>query len=279
MDESFMSRRTFLAATGGVIAAVATAQVVGAITYEAAEISPLVLSSDLYASPNPQRLVFAVAVGKKYDSRSAAKVQLTAPNSTQSVNLAAKLYRAGLPKGRGVYVCEPTLAVPGIWNAKLLTRGQKVPFVVQVADAPVGPPVGAAANRSPSPTAANALGVNPICTRQPPCPLHEISLDTVIGTGKPVAILFATPARCQSQYCGPVLGELLSIRKNYPDITFVHVEIYRSKRGVDLSPTVEAWGIESEPWLYTVDGRGIIVGRIDGAFGRDEMITQLNALS
>jgi hypothetical protein len=61
-------------------------------------------------------------------------------------------------------------------------------------------------------------------------------------------------------------------------VTFVHVEIYRSNRGADLSPTVEAWGLPSEPWLYTVDAAGVIAGRLDGAFGRDEIRAQLEAL-
>ena len=71
-----------------------------------------------------------------------------------------------------------------------------------------------------------------------------MSLADVIGTGKPVAVMFATPALCQSQYCGPVLDELLDIMAPYRDkVTFVHVEIYKSNRGADLSPTVEAWAL------------------------------------
>ncbi|MCJ7439624.1 MAG: hypothetical protein MUP97_17950, partial [Acidimicrobiia bacterium] len=57
-----------------------------------------------------------------------------------------------------------------------------------------------------------------------------------------------------------------------------HVDIYRSSTGAELSPTVEAWGLESEPWLYTVDGAGTIVGRLDGAFGGNEMTARLDAL-
>jgi len=122
--------------------------------------------------------------------------------------------------------------------------------------------------------------VKPICTRRPQCPLHEVSLADVIGTGTPVAVMFATPALCQSMYCGPVLDELLAVRSRYEDrITFVHVEIYASTTGATLAPTVAAWGIESEPWLYTVDGTGTIVGRLDGAFGREEIVAQLDDLA
>ena len=52
-------------------------------------------------------------------------------------------------------------------------------------------------------------------------------------TRKPhLAAMFATPALCQSQYCGPVLDELLALRDAYADkLTMAHVEIYTSNRG------------------------------------------------
>ena len=87
-----------------------------------------------------------------------------------------------------------------------------------------------AAPRAASPTTADTLGVDPICTRDPACPLHTQSLSTVIGAGKPVAALFATPARCQSKYCAPVLDEFLDVIKGYGDrIVPVHTEIYQAR--------------------------------------------------
>jgi hypothetical protein len=107
-----------------------------------------------------------------------------------------------------------------------------------------------------------------------------VSLSSVIGAGKPVAALFATPARCQSQYCGPVLDELLKVMGPYEDrITFVHIEIYLAPTGTDHVPTVDAWGLPSEPWLFGIDGTGTIRARIDGAFGGTEMTKLLAALT
>jgi hypothetical protein len=111
------------------------------------------------------------------------------------------------------------------------------------------------------------------------CPLHTVSLSDVIGAGKPVAALFATPARCQSQYCGPVLDELLNVMKPYQDrVTFVHTEIYQRPTGTALVPTLAAWKIETEPWLFGVDGAGTIRSRIDGAFGGKEMQALIEGL-
>ena len=104
---------------------------------------------------------------------------------------------------------------------------------------------GASAPTDASPTPTNTLGVDPICTRDPMCPLHTASLDTVIGKGKPVAVLFATPARCQSQYCGPVLDSLLPLVGDYQDrVDIVHVDIYKGRRtrGEERPPTPRCGG-------------------------------------
>ena len=275
-----VTRRAFLAATGGLVVAATVAGPAGASRLlKNGELSPVVLSSDLYASPDPQRLAFAIYRGSKPSSSGSAKLALAPPGATKGTVYATTLQTAGLPKGRGVYVAEALLPTEGVWKALAITGGKRVPFAVQVNAQPVAPAVGAPAPRAASPTKADRLGVKPICTRTPPCPLHTVSLSEVLGTGRPVAVLFATPALCQSQYCGPVLDELLKIKRPYEDrVTFVHVEIYRSSTGAELAPTVEAWGLESEPWLYTVDSAGSIVGRLDGAFGGDEMTAQLDAL-
>ena len=280
MPHEPLTRRAFLAATGGLVAVATVAGPAGAgRLFKNGALSPVVLSSDLYASPDPQRLAFAIYKGSKPSSSGSAKLALAPPGATKGTVYATTLQTAGLPKGRGVYVADALLPTEGVWKALAITGGKRVPFAVQVNAQPVAPAVGAPAPRAASPTRADTLGVKPICTRTPPCPLHTVSLSEVLGTGRPVAVLFATPALCQSQYCGPVLDELLKIKRPYEDrVTFVHVEIYRSSTGAALAPTVEAWGLESEPWLFTVDGAGSIVGRLDGAFGGDEMTAQLDAL-
>jgi hypothetical protein len=275
-----VSRRAFLTSTGGLVVAAAVAgPAVVAGAAKNTRLSPVVLSSDLYASPDPQRLAFAIYKGPKPFSSGRAKVALAPPGSKQGTVYATTLEKAGLPKGRGVFVADAPLPTEGVWTAIAIVDGKRLPFALQVNAQPVAPAVGAPASRAASPTKADPLGVKPICTRKPPCPLHTVSLSDVIGTGKPVAVLFATPALCQSQYCGPVLDELLKIKGPYEDrVTFVHVDIYTSSTGAEQSPTVAAWGLPSEPWLFTIDGAGTIVGRLDGAFGGNEMEAQLDAL-
>jgi hypothetical protein len=288
--ERALTRRAFLgrglAAAGGLaLAGTATGALADAASAapNSRTYFPLVLSSDLYASAQPQRLVFALShsgsKGIQFASGPAVSVRFRGPGGAWSPLTKTAYDRAGLPKGRGVYVSRPTFDAPGVWRAQARAQGQTVPFTLQVNTAPVTVVPGTAAPRAASPTTSDSLGVDPICTRDPMCPLHSQSLSTVIGAGKPVAALFATPARCQSQYCAPVLDEFLDVIKDYGDqIVPVHIEIYQAPTGTALVPTLDAWHIESEPWLFGVDGAGTIQSRIDGAFGGTEMKALLDAL-
>jgi len=112
---------------------------------------------------------------------------------------------------------------------------------------------------TPSPTAADTLGVDPICTADPVCPLHEVSLDAALAEKRPVAVLFSTPARCQSRFCGPVLDTFVEQRAAFADqVRFLHVEIYKTRTGPDLAPTVAAYGLEQEPVLFLAGADGVV---------------------
>lgn len=279
-----VSRRAFLAGSAGaVLGAAAVGATVGnagaLLTARNTAISPLVLSTDLHASPEPQRFVFAIARGAKYASFGPAQVAFAPPGGNEFTGLDTNLYKEGLPKGRGIYVTDAVFPVAGIYKAVAIVGKKQVPFAVQVNANAVAPTIGEAAPLAPSPTPTATLGVDPICTRSPKCPLHEVSLSDVIGK-QPVAVMFATPALCQSQYCGPVLDELLDVMAPYQEkgVAMVHVEIYESTRGATVAPTVEAWGIETEPWLYTVDATGTIRDRLDGAFATNEVTGALDRL-
>ena len=88
---------------------------------------------------------------------------------------------------------DAVFPVAGVYKAAAIIGKKQVPFSVQVKDSAEAPVVGAAAPTAPSPTPTATLGVDPICTRSPKCPLHDVSLSDVIGK-QPVAVMFATPA-------------------------------------------------------------------------------------
>ncbi len=60
--------------------------------------------------------------------------------------------------------------------------------------------------------------------------------------------------------------------------SFATAGIYTNLTGNETTPTVQAWGIQTEPWLFGVDASGTVVLRIDGAFGHDEQQQLLQQL-
>ena len=149
---------------------------------------------------------------------------------------------------------------------------------------PDTPIVGSMARIVATPTTANTMGVDPLCTRTDaknnpaPCAFHQSSLDQVVGKGKPVVVMFATPARCQSRYCGPVLDQLIAVAPEYGDrITPIHVEIYKDLTSNNLVTATDTWlGTSGEPWIFAMDGTGKVTGRLSGAFATDEIRTLIN---
>jgi hypothetical protein len=122
-------------------------------------------------------------------------------------------------------------------------------------------------------TVASAAGnLAAIDTRRPFArELHETSFKDVLGR-KPVALLFATPQLCQSRVCGRVVDIELQTKEKYGDrMTFIHQEVYRDNQ-VDkgLRPSLRAFGLRTEPWLFTVDADGRIAARLEGSFGVKE---------
>ncbi len=131
----------------------------------------------------------------------------------------------------------------------------------------------------PSPTPGATLGVDPICTAEPACPLHDVSLDAAMAEKRPMAVLFSTPARCVSRLCGPVLDTLLSQREAFADrVRFLHVEIYKARTGDELAPTVSAYNLAAEPVLFLAGADGVVRERIDNAFDRVEAKAALERL-
>lgn len=131
---------------------------------------------------------------------------------------------------------------------------------------------GQKAHPTVTPTVANPGNVNPICTRTPPCDMHQITLADAISNAKPTAFIVATPEFCQSRNCGPSLDELITVEAKYrSQANFVHAEVYLNAQqpgaqNPQLSPTMIQWGLLSEPWLFMIDRTGVISSRFEGGF-------------
>ena len=167
----------------------------------------------------------------------------------------------------GFYAAELDLPRAGNWLAVAVvdSNGQRAAGqgAIPVKDKVVAA-VGSKAISGKTPVATDPAQVAKICTREPPCSMHYISLDKALASGKPTVITFATPLLCSSRMCGPVVDEqTLAFQKvGKEKANFIHLEIYPQRDVNKPVPLFLEWGFQSEPWLIVIDRNGVIRGRL-----------------
>lgn len=126
-------------------------------------------------------------------------------------------------------------------------------------------------------TITSAFEVNPA--------FYEQSLAGALSSGKPTVLLFATPAFCQTRFCGPAYEQLGDMYARYgQDVNFIHVEVYTglpdpSTNNWEIAPSMTAFGLTTEPWLYLIDANGTVAYRVEGIFTAAEVEPHLQALA
>lgn len=222
----------------------------------------------------------------------------------------ATYYGRGLPAG--FYVAYPTLDKPGNWGVEVQTQfpGQSSPassrLRLEVKPTSSVPNVGEKAISVKTLTVKDVPDPAQLSSGKNPDPaMYQISLDQALTSGKPTALLFATPAFCKTATCGPSLDVMQGLQKTYGDkLNFIHVEVYkypfsasvqRQEQAVaratkeyramtpdearaGLSDGMAAWRLQSEPWLFLIDAKGMIVARFEGGITKEEIEPALQKL-
>lgn len=171
----------------------------------------------------------------------------------------------------GFYAAQVETPRSGRWDvAVVLDTGDRRGYGIgriRVEDHPVAA-VGTRATSVPTPVATTPQELAHICSREPPCPMHVISLDDALDSGRPTVLVFSAPLLCDSRMCGTVTDEVLLVRRGTPRgaANFVHVDIYPPPHTDETNPAEPFvdWGFTSDPWTIVIDGDGIIRGRFEG---------------
>jgi hypothetical protein len=193
--------------------------------------------------------------------------------------------------GRGLYRAEADFDCVGEWGAEIFVQqpdgswsSERLRFAVY----PVGstPAVGAAVPLSDSLTAATLDEARHISTDEN---LYLSGYDKTVAetvtSGLPSLVFFATPAFCQTGFCGPTVELVKSVAKEHEGaLEFVNVEPYElhmTENGLQplldedaqLQPVEAAldWGIPVEPYLFLVDAEGRVFAKFEGIVGGDEL--------
>ena len=194
-----------------------------------------------------------------------------------------------IPEVTGFYRAVFDFDRPGLWQVTVFPEsGEPLETIlIQVSDdacrlpdagAPCAPRVGEQAPSLATPTLENATLADLTTDPDPDEAFYQLSLDTALTNGRPSVIVFATPVYCRSATCGPILANVKSVAGEYPDVDFVHIEVYTGLQDPDfapdpahLSPAIELWTLPSEPWVFVTDGAGVITARFEGVLEPAEL--------
>ena len=175
------------------------------------------------------------------------------------------------------YVADIPFDKPGPWEfIALIKNGGSYEASILPSPSPVGdyppPRVGQKAPVVHTLTAGEVSDISQIDTRVPPDDMHSDDLADVLGK-KPVVLLFATPALCQSRVCGPVTDIAEQVKQTYGDrVAFIHQEVYNNNRISDgVRPQLRAYGLTSEPWCFVIDSSGKVSTVLQGPFSVQEL--------
>ena len=194
------------------------------------------------------------------------------------------------------YPLRVTLEEPGIYDLEIevtdAETGERaistMPVQIFDRDEAVVPIPGEPFPPLITPTVDQPGIIDRLCTRFEICPFHTVSADEVMAAGRPMALLVATPAFCSTAYCGPVLDTMIAEAEAFPDIEFIHVEVYENTDEVEgnyqdprirLAPAVIDIGLTFEPSLFLVDSTGMLIDRIDNVFDGTELAEALQTLA
>ena len=183
-----------------------------------------------------------------------------------------------IPNVSGLYRVNVTFTEAGIWEAEVRPEagGRLEPFPFQVLEEPITVGVGEPAPASESVTAADVNGdLSQITTDPNPDPsFYEMSVAEAVTSGRPSVIVFATPAFCQTAICGPTMESMKTLAPQYPNVNFLHVEVFTNlsdPANLKTVPAVDEWGLPTEPWVFVVDASGVISGRFEGTATPEEL--------
>jgi len=134
-------------------------------------------------------------------------------------------------------------------------------------------------------TMADVDDIKTIDSGDPPNDMHDIKIKDALANGRPLLVVFSTPAFCLSRFCGPVTEEMDLLHDQYKDsVDFVHVEVWLDFNKQELNPTAAEWlqrsdGGLTEPWVYLIGKDGIIYDRWEGAASAALVEPELKAVA
>ena len=259
------------------------------------QFSVVIITTDLGVGPN--RVAFGVVDREGMPVRPAeaqVKASLLDPETkTSEVRSTSVAHFQQWPIGtQGVLTTQLFLDKPGFWQLNVeatAADGSDVEArgAFQVKAYSDTPTVGQPAPRSVTLTLDSLEDLSDLTTissaAAPDPDLYQMSVDAALDTGKPLILVFSTPAFCVSATCGPQVAIISQIKEKYQDMAnFIHVEVFENphliESGRPVGGTVAAvaeWNLPTEPWTFVIDGEGLVRAKFEQFTTKKEIETAL----
>jgi hypothetical protein len=191
------------------------------------------------------------------------------------------------PGVSGFFAATVDFEEAGPWQAEVAVTRDGVEKVVTFAFSVVAeskiPNTGDPAPPTRNLTLAEVPDLTRISTDPEPEPaLYEMSVAEALEAGRPLVVVFATPAFCRTQFCGPIVENVKEVREEFAGrVSFIHIEpfaldnlgqLVTDEQGAPVFVDAAAeWGLVTEPWLFVVDSESSVAARFEGATSPAEL--------
>ncbi len=119
---------------------------------------------------------------------------------------------------------------------------------------------------------------------EPVTAFYTWSLDEALAQHQPTVFILDSYAARPNAACGGALGILHDIFFDYPGLTIIHAEPWKTQpdpEGMleldppggppELTDYARAWGITDPPWIFVIDREGRLQAKFTGVVGTDEL--------
>jgi protein SCO1/2 len=269
-----------------------------------AEMGVEVATTSVWAGgASPVILVLSGPDGRIDDPSAVVSVQLeTRDNAALGFPVAAVAVR---PPGEASvsYVATLDVPTPGWWRLAVTARTGGVARAGSTDVAVLDPGATAALGR-PAPTihtpTLTDVGNVALAVTTDPAPdlrLSRTSTSDALAAGEPFVLVVDSSRFRTTEACGKALVLVRFLLDRWSSVAFIHLEPFRYSVQTDTaildgpltSPTLVAaanawgigaspWGALSMPWIFVVDGHGIVRAKYQGIIGSDDIDVLLSLI-
>ncbi len=186
---------------------------------------------------------------------------------------------------QGVYVTSAEFPSAGEWGIAVRIKGGGLDEVARttltVKRDGTSPGVGERVPASQTPTSKDKKMSLLTTDDDPAARFYRTSIHEAVAAREPFVVVFATPKFCTSRVCGPVLDLVKGVARDFPRMTFIHVEVYElptDPANLRAVPAMGEWGLRTEPWVFVVDDRGRVASKYEGTLSPGELRAELKNL-